>query len=205
MSKDNFYEELDQDRYDTHHFVIYLIVIFILIAVLGSILSIWLVKNIRSKIGDRNISATMNLASAKSQFLSFLPFAGIENQSAEVTLNDDQLTTLLNARDEDSKDKSSLEDMVATISPQDIAINGTLIQPVKTHVQLKVLPKVSQGQLKFDIISVKVARINLPGLLKESLTPTLNQLTLKALNSSSIKYESVELSNHEMVLKGEER
>jgi hypothetical protein len=197
----DFYIDVDKERYDTHRTMIFLVILFCVIVIAGSFASVWLVGKLRHQVTNNSLNNNLGLTDLKSQLLSFFPGGNLANNDLTVTLTDDQLSSLLNATDAGSG-KQTLQNLIAIINTKDILIKGELTSPISSHITINVSPKISQGKIVLTITRAKLGPLNLPGVLKNSLTPALNKIVSNNLNRDSVYYESVKLDNHLITIKG---
>lgn len=129
----------------------------------------------------------------------------VSNQEITFEINENQLTSLLNAPVKKSQD-IVIDELQAAIFSNQIEIFAHLKTPVDTYLTLEVLPQVTASLLNLEIIGIKVGNLPLPvGLanymIDKLLAPQMEQFNQAVKEIGTIK--SLELQDTKLIIKAQ--
>jgi hypothetical protein len=97
-----------------------------------------------------------------------------------------------------------LEAISVSITPQHIAVIGRLSQPIRTPFEFHLVPSVSDGQLRFDLISARFGSVTAPevivGLTENAFNSTTERLMAQLPDGYVL--DAIVLGNGQMQLFG---
>lgn len=179
--------------------------LIILAAILVSFGAVSLLKKIKAPDSFIKIEPSKTaLDSVESKTKNFLP---VLNQSGELVLTEEELTSLL-AKGIGEKNDFPIKNPSVAIDENNLYISGTYTQPVilgkklQVNGQITSQPYVENGELKLKVTQIEAGKLKINEKISDRITKTLQDSVVKKVNNENISYQSVKLEEKQMKLVG---
>lgn len=202
MEENKFYQELDEKK--SHQSCCtcqtLAILMFLVLLVAGGAVFYLYRQITKEKIFPANLPVAGSLAGFNQKLKELKPAA---DGQVSVSVSEEELTSL--SAEGFSAENLILKDIKFSINEQNILIYGTLAKPVSAKVVATAVPRVQDGQVKFEIINTTAGQLNLPAILNRKVSQIVaDSLSAKlSLIYQKVKIREVKLNRGKMILTGQ--
>ena len=160
-----------------------------------------------------NLAATVQASDFELSDLQALTdrFAAIlpdENGNITVTLNDTELTAIIQAQHTaavaDGRLPGNLQNPTVQFTNGTILFRGDVVDPIEAPMTVVFSPIVADGILRFEVVSATVGSINVPPSLLQTAESSLNNTLGTAVNNlpNRITLQTVTVGEGTLVMSG---
>lgn len=199
-AKEDFYRELDKGKrsYCTCQTMIFGLIILIIILVIGGVV---VAKKISTAIApSRQVVATIGDQTSLQQ--KFADLRKAPGAATSLVITEAELTSLM--IDAVQKDPSiPLRDVQVQINPDAIILNGTPTSFLKTSLAISLVPEMSGGTVKLQLVKIQAGSLAVPQPLTEKISESLADVLAKQLGEiEGINLKSIQLESGRMTVTG---
>jgi uncharacterized protein YpmS len=199
--KEDFYEELDTKGKRSFCTCQTLILGFVICIIIIVVLVVVMVKKVTTVVAPlRKVVSTSQNSTELQQKLADLRQA--PGASTALVLTEQELTQLL--VEQISRNAAiPLRDVQAQIDPQGVTLTGKATKLFNTGLTIILLPQVTEGRVKLELVSIKAGSLDVPRQLTESIAEALDDALGKELDQlSGVMVKSIKLDEGQMQITG---